>query len=163
MSEPQDAAGAIAPPPLIALAAVLVGVFLDWALPAYFLILLFSFEVRLVIGALLFAAGIALAISGRNNFVRFGTNVNPYKSSTALVTTGIYGHIRNPMYVGLAFVVGGTGIALASDWTLVMLVGAALTIHYGVVHREEQYLSAKFGKAYADYVAAVPRYGWPPH
>lgn len=41
------------------------------------------------------------------------------------------------MYVGLAFLVAGIGIALASDWTLVMLVAAALLIHFGVVKREE--------------------------
>jgi protein-S-isoprenylcysteine O-methyltransferase Ste14 len=163
MTDSQDSPGVIAPPPLIALAAVLAGVFLDWLLPAYFLVLLFSFEVRLVIGALLIAGGVALGFSARNNFVRSNTNVNPYKPSTALVTTGVFLHVRNPMYVGLAFVVAGIGVALASDWTLVMLAGAALTVHFGVVLREEQYLSAKFGKAYQDYLAAVPRYGWPPH
>ncbi len=163
LNETRDTAGVIAPPPLIALAVVLAGVFLDWLLPAYVLRVLFSLEVRIVIGVLLMAAGVALAVSGRSNFVRSGTNVNPYKSSTALVTTGIYAHLRNPMYVGLAFLVTGIGFALASDWTIVMLVAAALTVHFGVVEREEQYLSAKFGKPYLDYKAAVPRYGWPPH
>jgi protein-S-isoprenylcysteine O-methyltransferase Ste14 len=66
------------------------------------------------------------------------------------------------MYVGLMLLVAGIGIALASDWTLVMLVAAALTIHIGVVKREERYLTAKFGQPYLDYLASVPRYGWPP-
>ena len=52
------------------------------------------------------------------------------------------------MYVGLALIVAGLGIALASDWTLVMLVPAMLLIHFGVVEREERYLEAKFGDAY---------------
>jgi protein-S-isoprenylcysteine O-methyltransferase Ste14 len=63
------------------------------------------------------------------------------------------------MYLGLGLIVGGLGIALASDWMLVMLVAAALTIHFGVVKREERYLTAKFGEAYVRYRAAVPRYG----
>jgi protein-S-isoprenylcysteine O-methyltransferase Ste14 len=163
MSDVHDTPEIIAPPLLIALAAVLVGVALDWLLPAYVLVVLLTLEVRIVLGFLLVAAGVALAVSARGNFVRFGTQVNPYKSSSALVTTGIYSHIRNPMYVGLAFIVAGIGIALASDWTLVMLVGAALTIHFGVVQREETYLAGKFGEPYRQYLANVPRYGWPPH
>jgi protein-S-isoprenylcysteine O-methyltransferase Ste14 len=162
LNEPHDTAGVIAPPPLIALAAVLVGVALDWLLPAYVLTVLLSLEVRIVIGVLLVTAGIALAVSGRGCFVGSGTNVNPFKPSSALVTTGIYSRLRNPMYVGLAFMVAGIGTALASDWTLVALVAAAMTIHIGVVKREERYLSAKFGEPYLRYIASVPRYGWPP-
>ena len=55
----------------------------------------------------------------------------------------------------------GIGFALASDWTLVMLVVAALLIHFGVVKREERYLEAKFGAAYRSYMSTVPRYGLP--
>ena len=63
------------------------------------------------------------------------------------------------MYVGLAFLVAGMGILLASDWTLVMLVAAALLIHFGVVKREEHYLEAKLRETYRHYIHTVPRYG----
>ena len=78
-----------------------------------------------------------------------------------LVTTGIFAYVRNPMYVGLALLVAGIGVALASDWTLVMLVAAAPLVHFGVVKREERYLEAKFGDAYRSYMGTVPRYGLP--
>jgi protein-S-isoprenylcysteine O-methyltransferase Ste14 len=87
--------------------------------------------------------------------------VNPYKPSSVLVTTGVFAYVRNPMYVGLACLVAGVGVALASDWTLVALVAAALLIHFGVVKREECYLEAKFGDAYRKYMSTVPRYGLP--
>jgi protein-S-isoprenylcysteine O-methyltransferase Ste14 len=161
MTETRDIPGVIAPPPLIALAAVLIGVALDWLLPAYVLTVLLSFEARIGLGVLLIAGGLALGFSGRGTFVRIGTNVNPYKPSSALVTTGVFAHVRNPMYVGLGLLTAGIGIALASDWTLVMLVAAALTIHFGVVKREERYLTAKFGDAYRQYMQTAPRYGWP--
>jgi len=93
--------------------------------------------------------------------VRNRTAVNPYRASSALVVSGIYDYVRNPMYVGLAFLLAGLGIGFASDWTLVMLVVAALVIHFGVVKREERYLEAKFGDAYRQYRARVPRYGIP--
>lgn len=161
MTETNDTAGVIAPPPLIALAAVIAGLVLDWLLPAFLLTALVSSEARIVLSILLIVAGVAFAVLGRNSFVRFRTNVNPYKPSIALVTTGIYAYVRNPMYLGLALLVAGVGIALASDWTLVMLVGAAFLMHFGVVKREERYLEDRFGDAYRRYRNRVPRYGFP--
>jgi len=161
MTETRDTAGVVAPPPLIALGAVLLGIALDRLMPAYVLTVLLSRDVRIGVGILLIAAGLALGFSGRRTFVRVGTNVNPFKPSTILVTTGAYAYLRNPMYVGLELMVAGIGIALASDWMIVMLVGAALLIHFGVVKREERYLEAKFGDSYRRYMDAVPRYGVP--
>ncbi|HEY8000207.1 MAG TPA: isoprenylcysteine carboxylmethyltransferase family protein [Pseudolabrys sp.] len=159
--EMRDTAGVIAPPPLIALAALVLGLALDWLIPAYVLTVLLTFDIRIVLGVLLIAAGCALPISARSTFVGLGTNVNPFKPASALATEGVYAYVRNPMYVGLALIVAGLGIALASDWTLVMLVPAMLLIHFGVVAREERYLEAKFGDAYRGYKAQVSRYGWP--
>ena len=161
MSADRDTAGVIAPPPLIALATVVIGVALDWLLPAYVLRALLSFPERIGIGAILIAVGGALAFPAIFAFRSARTHVEPWKPASALVTTGIFRWLRNPMYVGLAFLVAGIGIALASDWTLVMLVPSAAVMHIGVVRREERYLEAKFGEAYRDYKTRVPRYGVP--
>ena len=161
MTDARDNAGVIAPPPLIALAAVVLGLALDWLAPAYLLAMLLSLTERIVIGIILFAAGGALAFPAIRAFRSAGTHVEPWKPALALATTGIYGYMRNPMYVGLGFLVASIGIALASDWTLVMLVAAVLVLHFGVVRREERYLEVKFGEAYRQYIAKVPRYGWP--
>ncbi len=161
MTETRDTAGVIAPPPLIALATVLVGVALDWLLPAYVLGLLLSLAERIAIGVILMAAGASLAIPAMRGFRSAGTHVEPWKPSTTLVTDGIFAWLRNPMYVGLGLVVAAIGIGLASDWTLVMLLPAAIVLHVGVVKREERYLAAKFGEPYRRYMATVPRYGWP--
>ena len=161
MSETRDTAGVIAPPPLLALAALVIGLLLDWLAPAYVLYLLLSLTERIVIGLVLMAAGAALALPAIRAFRSAGTHVEPWKPALALATTGIYGYVRNPMYVGLTLLLVGLGVAFASDWTLVMTVAFALTIHFGVVLREERYLEAKFGEAYRKYKARVPRYGIP--
>ena len=57
MTEARNTAGVIAPPPLIALGAVIVGLALDWLLPAYVLSALLTRNGRIVIGVLLIAAG----------------------------------------------------------------------------------------------------------
>ena len=161
MPQVRDNAGVIAPPPLIALAAVLLGLALDWLLPAYVLTVLLSFWERVVIAVILIGAGAALAIPALRGFRSAGTHVEPWKASTVLVTGGIFGRLRNPMYVGLTLLLSGLSIVLASDWMLVMTIVFMPVIHFGVVKREERYLEAKFGDAYRAYKASVPRYGIP--
>ncbi|MGN6461360.1 MAG: methyltransferase family protein [Pseudolabrys sp.] len=157
----QDNPGVIAPPPLIGLAVIVGGLLLDWLLPAYVLTVLLGLEDRLVIGALLLLAGLALAVSALGAFRSARTHPEPWKPSRALVTGGIFRWLRNPMYVGGLLILAGLSIALASDWMLVLTIGSMLLIHYGVVLREERYLTAKFGDAYRAYRDVVPRYGWP--
>lgn len=161
MTQVRDNAGVIAPPPLIALAAVLLGLALDWLLPAYVLTVLLCFWERVVIAVILIGAGAALAIPALRGFRLAGTHVEPWKASTVLVTGGIFGRLRNPMYVGLTLLLAGLSIFLASDWMLVMTIVFMPVIHFGVVKREERYLEAKFGDAYRAYKASVPRYGIP--
>jgi protein-S-isoprenylcysteine O-methyltransferase Ste14 len=149
----------IAPPPLIATVTVVAGLLLDRTYPAHGIGTTFSFWPRVVLGVALALVGGALAVMAERRFKAVGTNVQPWKPSLQLATDGIYERLRNPMYVGLLLLVGGLGIALASDWTLVLLVPTALLLHHGVVLREERYLEAKFGEPYRRYMATVPRWG----
>ncbi len=157
----RDTAGVIAPPPLIALMALLLGLLLDWLLPAYVLTVLLSTYERMVIGAILMIAGAAIAIAALRAFRSAGTHAEPWKPSLHLVTTGIFQWLRNPMYVGGTLLLMGIAVALASDWMLVMIAVSSLVLHFGVVKREERYLEAKFGEVYRAYQKKVTRYGWP--
>ena len=161
MTEARDNAGVIAPPPLLALAVIVIGLALDWLLPAYVLSLLLSLEDRIVIGVLLIAAGLGLAMSALGMFKSARTHAEPWKPSRALVTEGIFKWLRNPMYVGATLILAGLAILLASDWMLVMTIVFVPVIHFGVVKREERYLAAKFGEPYRQYQARVSRYGLP--
>lgn len=166
VSDPMPAAaggtaGVIAPPPVMALAALALGLLLDWIAPAYVLAVMLSWQVRAIMGIVMIAAGAGLALPAVFAFRVAGTHVEPWKPASALVTAGIFQWLRNPMYVGLIASLAGLAILLASDWTLVMTVAFALLLHFGVVKREERYLEAKFGDAYRRYRDAVPRYGWP--
>jgi protein-S-isoprenylcysteine O-methyltransferase Ste14 len=154
-----DTPGVIAPPPLIATAAVVFGLLLDRTMPAQMLAAKLSLTERIVVGGLVALAGAALAVTAERRFRAVGTNVPPWKPALHLATSGVYDRMRNPMYIGLMLLTGGIGIALASDWTLVLLVPMAIVLHYGVVLREERYLEGKFGEEYRRYKARVPRWG----
>jgi protein-S-isoprenylcysteine O-methyltransferase Ste14 len=162
MFEPaQDSARVIAPPPLIGLGALLVGLALDWILPAYVVTTVLPLWTRLVLGGVLVVGGFALMQTAKRAFQQLGTEVKPWLPSTQIVASGPYRYMRNPMYVAGVLVIAGLALALGSDWILVMLVPTAVVLHYGVVLREERYLERKFGDAYRQYREAVPRYGWP--
>jgi protein-S-isoprenylcysteine O-methyltransferase Ste14 len=161
MNEPPDIPGVITWPPLIALAGLLLGLALDWLLPTFILRGVFDFWTRLMVGGILIGTGSAMSLVAWRSFVQAGTNAVPWKPSLTLVMGGIFGWMRNPMYVGLMLSLVGLAIALASDWTLILAVPTAVILHFGVVKREERYLKAKFGATYDAYMNKVPRYGWP--
>jgi protein-S-isoprenylcysteine O-methyltransferase Ste14 len=155
----KDVAGVIIFPPLVPLAVLVVGVPLDWLFPFGGLNQL-PFIPRLVVGAVLFAIGLTLAIAGERAFKRVGTNVNPLQPSLAIAENGIFAHLRNPMYTGMGFGLFGIALAFGLEWTFVLTFVGLAVLHFGVVLREERYLEQKFGEDYRRYKASVPRYGW---
>ncbi len=160
MAKP-DTANVIAPPPLLALAGIVLGLLLDGLFPAYVISVLLPHGEHRLIGAALIAGGLAFGIPALLAFRRAGTHPEPWKPASALVTNGIFRFLRNPMYVGMLLFMAGIAFLTASDWMLVMTIVLALVLHIGVVKREERYLEGKFGAAYRRYCESVPRYGWP--
>jgi protein-S-isoprenylcysteine O-methyltransferase Ste14 len=161
LTTPRDSAGVFVPPPAIPLAVLIVGLALDRLSPVGVTGAVFSRPARLTIAAALIMAA-AWAI-GRSlwRFRRAGTPPEPWKTTTALVTRGIYRRTRNPIYQGFALFVLGVAFATTSDWIFLVLPFGALAMHLGVVRREERYLARKFGEDYRRYCETVPRYGWP--
>jgi protein-S-isoprenylcysteine O-methyltransferase Ste14 len=150
-------AGVIARPPLLFLAALLLGLASDRLLPRPIAVPGTDL-VRRVTGGSVSLVGLALAAAGSRSFSRAGTPVRSKEPTRVLVTTGIHGWTRNPIYLGMFLVYGGIGIAAPSPWTLILTLPLAITIRYGVVAREEAYLERRFGDAYRDYKARVRRW-----
>jgi protein-S-isoprenylcysteine O-methyltransferase Ste14 len=158
--ERSDNPGVITWPPLIAIGALLIGIAADWIKPLWILVRT-GYPLRAAVAALMFALGCWIAWRAKGVFERTGTNVEPWKPAIALATAGAYAKSRNPMYIGTWIMAVGLAVAFASDWGLLLLIPAALVLHFGVVLREERYLAARFGDDYRGYVERVPRYGWP--
>jgi protein-S-isoprenylcysteine O-methyltransferase Ste14 len=149
-----DSAGVIAPPPLIYLGGLLVGFALEALLPGGSL----PDAVRWIGGGLALVAGLALQTFFITAFSRVGTAVEPWKPTTAIVTTGPYRVTRNPAYLGMALIY--TGIALLADapWVLLALPLVLVLIDRGVIACEERYLERKFGEEYLGYRRSVRRW-----
>ena len=109
-------------------------------------------------GGTLILIGLALAAAGTGNFSRAGTPVPTILPTIALVTNGIHGWSRNPIYLGMFLMYGGIGIAAQNLWILILTLPLAVTIRHGVIAREEAYLERRFGDAYRDYRARVRRW-----
>ena len=75
-----------------------------------------------------------------------------------LVTTGIYRFTRNPMYVGLFFVLLAWAVFLSSAWALVGPVAFMQYINRFQIVPEERVLATMFGATYAEYKARVRRW-----
>lgn len=76
-----------------------------------------------------------------------------------LVTDGIFGHCRNPLYVGNILI--GLGFLCVAGDPWCVGIGAVLVLwaYSLIVGGEERYLAAHFGEAYTAYCARVPRWG----
>lgn len=83
---------------------------------------------------------------------------SPTDEPDELVTGGVYTYSRNPMYVGVLLVILGQ-----ASWkrSLVMLwwaLGMWIGFHNRVIGWEEPHLAEKYGDAYEQYCADVPRW-----
>jgi Phospholipid methyltransferase len=76
--------------------------------------------------ALLGFCGLAIAAAGIRNFSRARTPVPTNEPTRALVTTGIHGWTRNPIYLGMFLMYGGIGIAVRSPSILILALPLAI-------------------------------------
>jgi protein-S-isoprenylcysteine O-methyltransferase Ste14 len=99
------------------------------------------------------------AVGAIGLFIR-GVAAGHLRKGERLATTGLYAHLRNPLYLGSMILAVGFAVATHS-WFALMLLGAYFAIFYAaVIRREEKELQAKYGAAFDDYAAQVPRI-WP--
>jgi protein-S-isoprenylcysteine O-methyltransferase Ste14 len=147
-----DRPGVIAPPPLIYLAFLIVGLGLNRVTP-----LPIHPAVRVVGGALV-ALGIGLLVFAVRTMRRAHTHVSPYKPTIVILSSGPYGFSRNPIYVAFAITYVGVAFCANTMWPLLLLPILVLFISVFVITREERYLEGKFGAPYVAYKSRVRRW-----
>ena len=134
-------------PPLAALGALAICIVGQALLPASWLNIVPP-DIAAFLGPFFLVIGFGIAGTAILAFRRAQTNIEPSKPALAVVHSGPYRFTRNPMYIGLLSVHLGLGIILSLDWALVVTIALWVFLHFGVVLREETYLSNKFGPEY---------------
>jgi len=103
------------------------------------------------------AIGAAIALLGL--LVR-GAAASHLLKHYGLATAGPYALTRNPLYLGSTLVASGLLVA-AHSWVAGVLGAAYFLIFYPpAIEREERRLRARYGSAFEEYAARVPRF-WP--
>jgi protein-S-isoprenylcysteine O-methyltransferase Ste14 len=82
----------------------------------------------------------------------------PIAPTKILVVKGLHRFVRNPMYIGVALVIGGQAWLFHSRHIAIYMVCMLLVAHLFVVFYEEATLHKQFGEEYDRYRTSVPRW-----
>ncbi|HEX4009318.1 MAG TPA: isoprenylcysteine carboxylmethyltransferase family protein [Solirubrobacteraceae bacterium] len=102
-----------------------------------------------VIGAVVFAAGLALAVWARLYLGRNWGMPMTHKEEPELVTSGPYRFVRHPIYSGILLGMVGTALATNLWWLIAFLMTGAYFVHSARV--EEGIMAKTFPDAYPSY------------
>jgi protein-S-isoprenylcysteine O-methyltransferase Ste14 len=102
--------------------------------------------------------GLAMTGVSAGMFKKADTGLVPFEEATALVTGGFFRFTRNPMYLGMVFVLAGCSMLMGSWSTLLPIVLFMLVIHSHFILAEERFMEAAFGEDYQAYRKKVRRW-----
>lgn len=110
------------------------------------------------LGALLIIIGLLMNIRASNLFNKVNTTVKPFETSTYLVTEGLFGLSRHPMYLGMVIALSGLFILLGSIAPFVIIPIFIWLMEKKFISMEEKALEETFGEAYRQYKRKVRRW-----
>ena len=111
-----------------------------------------------VIAVLIALSGLALrtTVIGYAYIKRGGLDKKVYAKN--LVTEGLFGICRNPLYVGNLLIYTGVFLMHGNPWVASIGIASFLFMYQCIVYAEEDYLQTKFGDGYKAYCADVSRW-----
>jgi len=144
------------PPPIVALLCGLMIWGLSVVLPLHHV----DAELRNSIAYILLGMAGVIDVWALISFRLARTTIDPrYPHTTStIVSTGIYRYSRNPMYLGLVFMLSALSIWLGARLGLFVVVLFILYINKFQIEPEEKELEKQFGDSYLDYMARVRRW-----
>jgi protein-S-isoprenylcysteine O-methyltransferase Ste14 len=100
-----------------------------------------------IAGMAIFLPAFLLFVAAR---IELGRAFSVKAKATALITTGVYSRIRNPIYFFSGLMIVGIIVWTGRLW-LLLLFAILIPIQMMRIRQEEKVLTEKFGAAYLDY------------
>lgn len=144
------------PPPIIGI--ICVGII--WAISTYAPGPLYKSSVLTYLAILIAGFGLLIDLVSMQNFRSAKTTVNPLKpeKANALVVAGFYKYTRNPMYVGMLFILTGWALYRGHPASILAVAGFVLYMNRFQIIPEERAMLKNFGTDYQDYKKRVRRW-----
>lgn len=154
MKNKEDSAHILAPPPFFFIIPLLIGTVIEYFVPTSLLPTLPS----IIIGLLFSWSSLPFIILSLRSFYKVKTTFDARRTTTTLVTTGIYRISRNPAYLALVLIYIGLSFLINSIWIFIMVIAVIFSLQKFCIEREEKYLEKKFGSQYLEYKKQVRRW-----
>jgi protein-S-isoprenylcysteine O-methyltransferase Ste14 len=109
-------------------------------------------------GGVLILIGMSLILWAARLFTKAGTAIKPFEASTKMIVSGPYRWSRNPIYLGLAIILLGIGLAFGTLTPFAIIPLFVWLIQKNFIAHEEAMLDKSFGAAYAEYKKRIRRW-----
>lgn len=111
-----------------------------------------------VSGTIPLCIGIIFNLMADQALKKSSTTVKPFEESSSLVTTGIYGVSRHPMYIGMVLILLGIAIFFGTLSPFFVMPLFTFLINKKFITVEEKMLEKSFGNNCSEYKAKVRRW-----
>ena len=91
-------------------------------------------------------------------FNKHDTTVKPFEESSTLLTDGVFGITRNPMYLGMTLILLGVAMLFGSAAPFAVVLFLAALLDRTFIAPEEQKLEDTFGERFRQYRRRVRRW-----
>ncbi len=144
------------PPPVV----VVIIAAMMWWLAKLLAVGEFKTEIQPLLAIVFMSAGIGMMLVAAFSFYTAKTTINPLDPSKAshLITTGLFGVSRNPIYLADLLILVAWAIWLGNIFNIALLGVFVVYINRFQIIPEEQALTTLFADAYRDYCSRVRRW-----
>ena len=144
------------PPPVV----VVIIAAMMWWLERLLAVGEFKTGIQPLLAIVFMGAGIGMMLVAAFSFYKAKTTINPLEPGKAshLITTGLYGFSRNPIYLADLLVLIAWAIWLGNIFNIALLVVFIVYINRFQIAPEERALGTLFGDAYREYCSRVRRW-----
>ena len=109
-------------------------------------------------GIALILLGLTMTVGVRKRFSQANTEIHTFKKPRKLITNGLFGISRNPIYLGFTVSLIGVWILLGTLLPIAGCIIFILVTNYWYIPYEERTMEQTFGNEYKVYQSKVRRW-----